>query len=131
MKSTMTFFSPLVMTMGLLVFALPVTAAPPALSTASFVKYKLTLAQCPKKAVDSMTQMNLEIEDHGNGTVAGYGEQSVAVVNCYQAADDKLFVQLAVSSQKETAAETIMHHLVGYLRSSTDEPTSSTPDFRK
>lgn len=108
-----------------LFFSFSVYAAPPALSIASFIKYKLSFTQCQKIATDAMEKMNLEIDDHGNGTIAGYGEQSVAVVNCYKTYD-KLFVQLAVSSQKEAAAETIMHNLVGDLRSSIDESFSST-----
>jgi len=59
--------------------------------------------------------MNLEIEDHGNGTIGGFGEQSVAVVNCHLL-DKTSYVQIAVSSQKEEAAEMIMHYLVGYLK---------------
>ncbi len=59
--------------------------------------------------------MNLEIEDHGNGTIGGFGEQSVAVVNCHLL-DKTTYVQIAVSSQKEEAAEMIMHYLVNYLK---------------
>ena len=62
-----------------------------------------------------MDKMNLEIEDHGNGTIGGFGEQSVAVVNCHHL-DKTTYVQIAVSSQKQEAAEMIMNYLVEYLR---------------
>lgn len=98
-------------------------AAPPALTTASFMKHDLTLEQCQQSTKEIMDKMNLEIESHGNGTVGGFGEQSVAVVNCHRLAD-ATYVQIAVASQKQEAAETIMRYLTGYLRSRAGNPAS-------
>lgn len=99
-------------------------AAPPALTTASFIKHDLSFELCQQSAKEIMGKMNLEIEDHGNGTIGGFGEQSVAVVNCHRL-DDATYVQLAVSSQQQEAAETIMHYLTSYLRSRTTNPPSN------
>jgi hypothetical protein len=102
-------------------------AAPPSLTTSSFIKHDLTFEQCQLKSREIMEKMNLEIEDHGNGTIGGFGEQSVAVVNCHRV-DKTTYVQIAVSSQKQEAAEMIMNYLVGYLRSSNANETSKPID---
>jgi hypothetical protein len=94
-------------------------AAPPALTTASFMKHEFSFDQCQKRTKEIMGKMNLEIDDRGNGTIGGFGEQSIAIVNCHRLAD-ATYVQIAVSSQKQEAAELIMNYLTGYLRSSID-----------
>ena len=91
-------------------------AAPPALITSSFTKHEMGFEQCQQRAKDILLKMNLDIEDHGSGTIGGFGEQSVAVVNCHRL-DDTTYVQIAVASQKDEAAQTIMNYLVSYLRS--------------
>lgn len=101
-------------------------AAPPALTTASFIKHELSFEQCQQSTKEIMGKMNLEIEDHGNGTIGGFGEQSVAVVNCHRL-DDATYVQIAVSSQKQEAAETIMHYLTSYLRSRASNQATNPP----
>lgn len=103
---------------------LPLQAAPPALITSSFMKHDMSFDQCQQSAKEILGKMNLEIEDHGNGTMGGFGEQSVAVVNCHRL-DDATYVQIAVASQKEEAAETIMHYLVSYMRS--HAPATNNP----
>lgn len=100
----------------------PAQAAPPALTTSSFMKHDLSFEQCQQKSKEIMGKMNFEIEDHGNGTIGGFGEQSVAVVNCHHL-DKTTYVQIAVASQKQEAAELIMNYLVAYLRSA---PTNET-----
>jgi len=95
-------------------------AAPPVLITSSFPKHDVSFIQCQQRAKFILEKMNLEIEDHGNGTIGGFGEQSVAIVNCHQLVDT-LYVQIAVSSQKQEAAEAIMHYLVGYIRTASGE----------
>lgn len=114
----------LIVILCLFVIANIARAEPPILMTSSFMKTKHTLAECQQKATEIIAKMNLEKEDHGNGTVVGYGEQSVASVNCHQIVDN-LFVQLAVASQKQEAAETIMYYLMTYLRNM--ETTESAP----
>jgi len=101
-------------------------AAPPALTTSSFTKFDLSFEQCQQSTKEIMDKMNLEIEDHGNGTIGGFGEQSVAIVNCHRLADTT-YVQIAVASQKQEAAETIMHYLTGYLRNSAPNPMGTSP----
>lgn len=121
----------LIIAFCLLAMTTIVHAEPPVLMTSSFMKNKHTLAQCQQKAIEIMTKMNLEKEDHGNGTIVGYGEQSVASVDCHQI-DNNLFVQLSVASQKQEAAETIMYYLMNYLRNmDVTESVPATTDTSK
>lgn len=110
------FLSSLILSISSTFAIFPAQAAPPALTTSSFMKHDLSFEQCQQKSKEIMDKMNLEIEDHGNGTIGGFGEQSVAVVNCHHL-DKTTYVQIAVSSQKQDAAEMIMNYLVQYLRS--------------
>ncbi len=90
-------------------------AEPPALTTASFMKHTLSYAQCQQKSKEIMEKMNLEIQDHGNGTIGGFGEQSAAIVNCHQMGN-ATYIQIAVSSQNHEASELIMKYLNDYLQ---------------
>jgi len=101
-------------------------AAPPALTTSSFMKHDVSFENCQIKSKEIMSKMNLEVEDHGNGTIGGFGEQSVAVVNCHLM-DKATYIQVAVSSQKEESAETIMHYLVSYLKTNPTQPPALAP----
>ncbi|MDD5276836.1 MAG: hypothetical protein PHR16_12240 [Methylovulum sp.] len=112
----MTLIKSLLPLLGLFIANCAAYAGPPALTTASFIKHDLDFELCQQSAKEIMGKMNLEIEDHGNGTIGGFGEQSVAIVNCHRL-DDATYVQVAVSSQQQEAAETIMHYLSSYLRS--------------
>ncbi|WP_459991829.1 hypothetical protein [Methylosoma difficile] len=93
-----------------------VFAAPPALITSSFTKHDISYEDCQTRTHEIMEKMNLEIEDRGNGTIGGFGEQSVAIVNCHLL-DKTTYVQIAVSSQKEEAAQLIIEHLINHLKS--------------
>ncbi|MFZ2449318.1 MAG: hypothetical protein WAW36_02215 [Methylovulum miyakonense] len=116
MQTKVNFQSRLFLSISLSAAFFTVQAAPPALTTSSFMKHDLGFEQCQQKSKEIMGKMNLEIEDHGNGTIGGFGEQSVAVVNCHHL-DNTTYVQIAVASQKQDAAELIMNYLVAYLRS--------------
>jgi hypothetical protein len=105
-----------------------VFAAPPALTTSSFTKHDVSFEECQSRTREIMAKMNLEIEDHGNGTIGGFGEQSVAIVNCHLL-DKTTYIQIAVSSQKEEAAQMIMSYLVNFLKASpAPKYTPSTPN---
>ncbi|MDD5271906.1 MAG: hypothetical protein PHU14_04225 [Methylovulum sp.] len=107
--------------LALLAFALsvctvaPAFAGPPALMTSSFMRNELSFEGCQQKSREIMDKMNLEIEDHGNGSIGGYGEQSVALVNCHHI-NQVTYVQIAVASQKPESAELIMNYIVNYLK---------------
>lgn len=94
-------------------------ATPPALMTSSFMRHGINFEQCQQNAKEIMAKMNLEIQDHGNGTIGGFGEQSAAIVNCHYFAD-ATYVQVAVSSQKLEAAEMIMRYITDYLHNRLD-----------
>jgi len=111
----MKFYCHLVTATSLLAAMSPVFAAPPALSTSSFTKHEVGYELCQTRTREIMGKMNLQIEDHGNGTIGGFGEQSVAIVNCHKL-DNTTYVQIAVSSQKEEAAQLIMSYLVDFLK---------------
>lgn len=108
----------LALTLLSLCAAAPGYAAPPALMASSFMRNELSFEACQLKSREIMDKMNLEIEDHGNGTIGGFGEQSVALVNCHRL-EKSTYVQIAVASQKPEAAEMIMNYIVSYLRTST------------
>lgn len=105
-------------------------ANPPALTTASFTKHDISYELCQTRAQEIMGKMNLDIENHGNGTIGGFGEQSVAIVNCHKL-DTTTFIQIAVSSQQEEAAHIIMNYLVDYLKTGTADhyklPSATPP----
>ena len=105
-------------------------AGPPALTTSSFTKHDINYDQCQQRTKEILAKMNLEIEDHGNGTIGGFGEQSVAVVNCHFV-DNTTYVQIAVASQKEEAAQMIMNYLVSYLKTSPAEKLYNPDTFIK
>jgi len=86
------------------------------------MKHGISFEQCRQKSKEIMAKMNLDIEDHGNGTIGGFGEQSVAVVNCHRLGD-ATYVQVAVAGQKQDAAEMIMRYLVEYLRAASADRT--------
>jgi len=103
-----------------------VFAGPPALTTSSFMKHEITFQQCQQYSKEIMNKMNLEIEERGNGTIGGFGEQSIAIVNCHQL-DNATYVQVAVASQKTEAADLIMRYINSYLRSRSINDTPALP----
>ncbi len=111
----MKFYCHLLSIASLLTAMSPVLAAPPALSTSSFTKHEVSYDVCQARTRAIMGKMNLQIEDHGNGTIGGFGEQSVAMVNCHKL-DNTTYVQIAVASQKEEAAQLIIGYLVDFLK---------------
>jgi hypothetical protein len=99
------------------------TSTAPALITASFIKPSLSYLQCVQKAQEIMNKLNLEVEDSGDGVIRGTGAVSVAVINCHnvkESVEEKVYIQIAVASENDDAADTIMKYLYNYLRSSHD-----------
>jgi hypothetical protein len=62
-----------------------------------------------------MNKLNLTIEDSGEGTIRGTGAVSVADVSCNNL-EDKVYIQIAVASENQEAANTIVNYLYEYLR---------------
>ncbi|BBL74036.1 hypothetical protein [Methylomagnum ishizawai] len=100
-------------------------AGPPALMTATVHKQASSTTDCQLKATEILEKLHLEIEDHGNGTVFGYGERSTVSVNC-QAIGDDVYIPIAVASQKEEAADLIMGYVRDYMKGKS-KPLAEAP----
>ncbi|MFZ2725548.1 MAG: hypothetical protein WAX77_04810 [Methylococcaceae bacterium] len=120
--SLIIFFSVFIFTPS--VYARTKTLNPPALSISNFVKYKLSILQCERRAYEIMQQMNFDPQNYGEGTVTGYGEQSIVSVNCHQL-KDSLFIQIVVASQRTEVADIIKNYLLDYLRGDTEKLSKS------
>lgn len=95
---------------------------PPSLITAALMKHALTFTQCQTKTSEILEKLHLEIEDHDNGTIFGYGDKSVVSVNCHRVGDDTVYIPIAVASQKQEAAELIMRYVMDYLKGNKAKP---------
>ncbi|SMF95688.1 hypothetical protein SAMN02949497_3062 [Methylomagnum ishizawai] len=91
------------------------SSSPPALITASLTAHSLDLKRCEEYALEILDKLHLEVEDHDNGTIFGYGDKSVASITCHKI-NDSSYVQIAVTSQKEEAAELIMSYVKDYIK---------------
>lgn len=87
----------------------------PALRMASIVNHSLSYEQCLQRAQEIMGKLNLEVADTGDGAIHGIGAVSVAEVSCNNL-DSKVYIQIAVASQNQEAADTIVNYLFDYLR---------------
>jgi len=87
----------------------------PSLVTASLMKHSLTYPQCLRRAEEIMEKLNLEIEEIGEGTIRGVGAMSVAHVNCHNLSE-KVYIQIAVASKSDEAADTIMEYINNYMK---------------
>jgi hypothetical protein len=91
------------------------------------MNHSLRFSECQIRALEIMEKMNLEVEDHDNGTLMGFGDISTVSVNCHQL-DDKVYIQLAVASQKQEIGDLIMNHIVAYLRNRPGDSSSTSTD---
>lgn len=89
---------------------------PPALISAALMKHGLSFSECQIRTLEILERLHLEIDDHDNGTIFGYGDKSAVSVNCHKISEDTVYIPIAVASQKQEAAELIMRYVMDYLK---------------